>query len=138
MLRAKNLLSVIGQHETRRTDIFIEVPEITTFTLEFPLGIKATGKTSAAERVNILHADCENGWYELQPFQEYKGVKGKASDGQLLNVKIENQQARQMDNDALAIIEDSPVLVPGLNGMKDIAIVEAINKSAETGNRIML
>ena len=43
-----------------------------------------------------------------------------------------------MDNDALAIIEDSPVLVPGLNGMKDIAIVEAINKSAETGNRIML
>jgi len=131
-------LSVIGQHETRRTDIFIEVPEITTFTLEFPKGIKATGKTSAAERVNILHADCENGWYELQPFQEYNGVKGKASDGQQLNIRIENQQARQMDNDALAILNDSSVLVPGEDGMKDIVIVEAINESAETGKMVRL
>ena len=106
--------------------------------MEFPDGIAAHGRTTGRESINILRADCENGWYQLSPFQSYNGVGGKASDGKLLNTFIENQQARQMDDDALAILEDRPVMVPGTDGMKDIAIVEAINQSAETGEKIML
>ena len=131
-------ISVTASHKNTRPEIFKEVAETTIFNFDFPEGIKASGKTSAAESVNILRADCENGWYELSPFQAYNGVTGKASDGTLLNTYIENQQARQMDDDALAILENRPVMVPGDEGMKDVNIVEAINKSAETGEMVRL
>lgn len=131
-------LSVMARHENTRPEVYKEVAETTIFNLDFPEGILANGKTTAAERVNILRADCEKGWYELSPFQSYNGVQGKTSDGTLLNTYIENQQARQMDDDALAILENKPVMVPGEDGMKDITIVEAINESAITGRVVQL
>ena len=131
-------LSVTGRNITNRPDVFKEVAEITMFDLEFPDGTKSSGKTTAADTVNILRADCKNGWYQLTPFQAYNGVQGKASDGTLLDKPIENQQARQMDNDALAILEDRPVKVPGEEGIKDIIIVEAINESDRTGKPVKL
>ncbi|MGB7394140.1 MAG: Gfo/Idh/MocA family oxidoreductase [Pricia sp.] len=131
-------LSVTGSTENTRPEMFKEVAETTTFNLDFPKGIKASGKTTAAESVNILRADCTDGWYQLTPFQAYNGVQGKASDGTQLDTYIKNQQARQMDDDALAILEDRPVMVPGEEGMKDIVIVEAINESAKTGKAIQL
>ena len=65
-------------------------------------------------------------------------MQGKVSDGTLLNTYIENQQARQMDDDAMAIMKDSPMMVPGEEGMKDIILLEAINESAQTGKKVML
>ena len=41
-----------------------------------------------------------------------------------------NQQARQMDDDALAILNNTEVLVPGEEGLRDIRIVKAILASA--------
>ncbi len=131
-------LAVTGRIENSRPEIFKEVAEVTNFEFDFPEGIRASGKTTAAETVNILRSDCAKGWYELSPFQAYNGVQGKASDGTLLNTYIENQQARQMDDDALAILQNRPVMVPGKEGMKDIVIVEAINASAKTGKTIKL
>ncbi len=131
-------LSLTAHHENTRPQIYKEVPETSIFNLDFPNGVKASGKTTGRENANILHADCKDGWYQLQPFQAYRGVQGKASDGTLLNTYIENQQARQMDDDALAIIEKRPMMVPGEEGMKDIIIVEAINESAKTGKVIKL
>lgn len=131
-------VSVVAHHENTRPEVYKEVPETSIFALDFPDGIQATGKTTAAETVNILHADCEKGWYELSPFQAYNGVTGKASDGTLLSTYIENQQARQMDDDALAILENRPLMVTGEEGMRDIVIVEAINESAKTGQTVRL
>lgn len=131
-------LSVTAHHENTRPEVYKEVQETTIFKLDFPNAIHTSGKTTAAEHVNILRAECQNGWYELSPFQAYRGVKGKASDGTLLNAYIDNQQARQMDNDALAILENRPMMVPGEEGMKDIAIVEAINESARKGETIKM
>ena len=131
-------IAVSARHENTRPEVFKEVAETSIFQFDFPNGIKGDGKTTATENINILRADCENGWYELKPFQAYNGVKGKTSDGTLLNTYIENQQARQMDDDALAILENRPVLVPGEDGMKDIVLLEAINKSAQTGRKVKL
>ncbi|MEM9143826.1 MAG: Gfo/Idh/MocA family oxidoreductase [Bacteroidota bacterium] len=131
-------LSVTGRHENTRPEVFKEVAETTIFSLDFPSGITAQGKTTAAESINILQANCEKGWYKLSPFQAYNGVRGSASDGTQLNIYIENQQAKQMDDDAMAILNDTPVMVPGSNGMKDIAIIEAINESARTGKSVKL
>ena len=131
-------IAVIGKHENTRPEVYKEVPETSIFEFDFPNGSIGDGKTTATQSVNLLHADCEKGWYELEPFQAYNGVQGRSSDGTLLNTYIENQQARQMDDDALAIMENRPMMVPGEEGMKDIVLLEAINESAETGKKVML
>lgn len=105
----------------------------TEFELELPDGIRAQGRTSFVEGMNRLRVDSENGWYELSPMQSYTGVKGRTSDGKRLNQPIDNQQARQMDDDALAILEHRAVLAPGEEGQKDIRVIEAIIRAAQTG-----
>ena len=131
-------IAVTATHSTNRPEIFTEVDETTFFNLEFPSGAVASCKTSFGESLNELRVDCERGWYYLEPFQSYSGVRGETSDGIILKSMRRNQQAVQMDDDALAIIHDTPVLVPGEEGLKDIAIVEAIYRSAATGERVKL
>lgn len=131
-------IAVTSRHETTRPDIYKEVDEITVFDLEFPSGAIAKCKTSFAESINYLRANCEEGWYELKPFQAYSGVKGETSDGLKLNFTIANEQSKQMDDDALAIINDTNMIAPGEEGMRDIAIVEAIYKSAAIEKRVEL
>ncbi|WP_282019016.1 Gfo/Idh/MocA family protein [Salegentibacter mishustinae] len=132
-------ISVSARHIINRAEIFDEVDETTTFNLEFPNGITADCKTSFGENLNNLEVNCEDGWYYLRPFQSYSGVKGKASDGTVLPPFGKNQQAVQMDDDALAIIQDKPVLVPGGDGLKDIIILEKIYESAsKNGERLNL
>ena len=86
--------------------------------------------------MNDLHVTCKNGWYKLSPFQSYNGINGETSSGVKLNATIPNQQARQMDDDALAIIQQKPVLVPGEEGLKDIRVVEAIYRSVAAKGRV--
>ncbi|WP_417360859.1 Gfo/Idh/MocA family protein [Galbibacter sp.] len=123
-------IAVSARHQTKRPEIYHEVDEATLFDFKFQDGSTASGKTSFGENINNLKVDCEAGDYYLSPFQSYSGVSGAASDGTELKPFKGNQQAKQMDFDALAIIEDKAVLVPGTEGLKDIAIVEQIYKSA--------
>jgi len=135
---AEEPISVLAKQMTTRPEIFTETDETTHFTLEFPSGAIAHGKTSVGKSMHELYVDCQKGWYTLAPFSMYAGVQGKASNGILLNTYIENQQARQMDDDAQAIINTTEVIVPGEEGMKDIKIVEAIYTSAKQGTKINL
>ena len=131
-------VSVSARIENSRPDLF-KVDETTFFELEFPNGIMAQCKTSFAENINHLKIDCSSGWYELKPFQSYNGVKGKTSSGKSFSPFSGNQQAKQMDDDALAIIQNQSPLVPGEEGLRDIEIVESIFKSAQSGGtRILL
>lgn len=114
---------------------FMHTDPETKFTLEFPEDILATCKTSTINFVNRLRVDCEKGWYELQPMQTYSGVVGRTSDGKKLNQTIVNQQATQMDNDSLAILRNTDVLVSGEEGLKDIRVVTAAHQSAQNGSK---
>lgn len=131
-------IAVTAEHSTTRPEIYDEVDETTPFKLEFPSGAVANCKTSFGANLNDLKVSCENGWYGLSPFQAYNGIKGMTSDGIKLNAPIENEQAKQMDDDALAIINKSEVIVPGEEGLRDIRVVEAIFQSAKTGQRIII
>jgi len=91
----------------------------------------AIGETSFGKSMNYLDIDCSDGWYHLRPFQSYTGVQGKTSDGTELPPDPNHQQARQMDNDALAIKENKEPIVPGEDGLADVRIVEAIMESSE-------
>lgn len=135
-LHEEPILVKSAKQFTKRPEAFKEVDETTEFELVFPSGIVATGKTSVGNGYNHLKVSCENGWYELQPMQSYSGVKGLTSDGILLDKYIKNQQAQQMDNDALAILNQQAVIVPGLDGLRDIRIVNAIQEAARTGSEV--
>ncbi|HEX8061124.1 MAG TPA: Gfo/Idh/MocA family oxidoreductase [Cyclobacteriaceae bacterium] len=116
---------------------FSEVEESLEFTLEMPDNVKALCKTSYSEDMNILHADAERGWFEIGPAYEYKGIKGKTSDGKMKLPKV-NQQAREMDNIAMAIKESRPSPVPGEMGRQDVKILTAIYQAMKSGERIMI
>lgn len=77
------------------------------------------------------------GWYRLRPFQSYSGVQGETSGSTQLPPAPDHQQARQMDNDALAIKENTPPVVPGEDGLADIRIVNAIRESSRRGGEWM-
>lgn len=123
-------VAVRGRQWSER-NMYDEVDEFTEFELRFPDGITAKGETSFGKSMNYLHVDCSDGWYELQPFQSYRGVRGKTSKGKILKPCGCNQQALQMDDDALAIINGKEPMAPGREGLKDIRIIRAVMESSQ-------
>lgn len=129
-------LAVMAQ-EVNERPAFTEADENTLFQLEFPSGALATCATSFAMNINYLNVTAEKGWYNLSPFQAYRGVKGMSSNGPL-NFTIENEQTKQMDDDCLAIMNKTAPIVPGEEGLADIRVVNAIQLSAKLGRRVEL
>jgi glucose-fructose oxidoreductase len=131
-------MAVTAKASTTRPEIYKEVEETMVFNLEFPGGATAACEASFGKGMSDLKVTCEKGWYTLSPFQAYNGINGITSDGIRLNATIPNQQAKQMDDDALAIIDNTPVLVPGEEGLKDTIVVEAIYRSAAANARVII
>lgn len=132
-------VSVTARQLNTRTNIYRDVDEEMHFELKFPSGIVATCRTSFARGLNDLEVTCEKGWYKLSPFQSYGGVQGMTSTGTKLPPDPSNQQARQMDNDSIAIMKNKTPVVPGEEGLKDIHIVEGIFESSrKEGARVQL
>jgi len=128
-------IAVTARASTTRPEIYTEVEETMAFELDFPGGVTGVGEASFGKRMGKLHVTNERGWYELAPFQSYSGVKGTTSDGLVLDATVPNQQAKQMDDDAAAIMHDTPLLAPGEEGLKDTIVVEAIYRAAASGKK---
>lgn len=131
-------IAVTARASTTRPEIYFEVEETMEFDLEFASGTTAYGMASFGKGINDLKVTCEKGWYGLSPFQAYNGINGITSDGIKLNAPIANEQAKQMDDDAISILNNQPMLVPGEEGLKDIRVVEAIYKSVATKGRVVI
>ena len=112
----------------------IEADEVTSYQLQFPSGTVANCDTGFHANFNYLKVFCEKGWYELDPFSSYNGIKGKKSKGEF-NFPQVNQQARQMDEVAWCIMNDKPMRVKGEEGLKDIIVVEKIQESIALGGK---
>ncbi len=128
-------IAVTAKIDHARPDEFT-ADEIMFFDLEFPSGIVSNCMTSLAHRVNELHVTARNGWYEMKPFMSYGGIRGETSDRKVLEESVPNQQAHQMEMDALSILNEKPMQVPGEEGMLDMRVVDAAFKSAKTGKRV--
>ena len=130
-------ISVSAQDLSRRTEKY-EAEETVTFQVQFPSGAIGNGHTSFYEGVNHLYTKAQNGWYTLDPFSAYRGIKGNSSSGPL-DYPVINQQAAQMDGVAQSIKNNEPMLVPGEEGLKDMIVVDAVYESIRNGGkRIML
>ena len=134
-------ISIVSANtSTTRPEIYKNgLDETTIATLEFNNGVLADIKTSFGENINMLDVNCDNGLIKLAPYQAYTGAKGNSPLGDInFAYQIPWQQAKQMDDDALNIMQEKPMQVPGEEGLRDIRIVEAIYKSASGGRQVKL
>ncbi|MEO6221114.1 MAG: Gfo/Idh/MocA family oxidoreductase [Ginsengibacter sp.] len=131
-------IAVTAQEIITRPKIYSEVDEGMKYKLEFASGAVANCETSFGKNMNTLNVTCTKGWYKLDPFSAYSGVAGTTSDGLELNASIPNEQAKQMDDDAIAIRENKPVMVPGEEGLKDIKVVQAVYRSVKEKGRVVI
>jgi len=125
---------------TTRPEIYKNgLAETATATLQFPGGVIANIKTSFGENINFLNIACEKGDIKMEPYSAYAGVKGTSPLG-VINFPFDVpwEQANQMDDDAMSIMQGKPMQVPGEEGLRDIRIVQAILESASSGKSVAL
>jgi glucose-fructose oxidoreductase len=130
----ENPISVSAQEFSTRPDYFKGTDETITAQFKFKSGAVGTIMTSHNANANRLHAKCEKGWFELDPASTYIPLAGRTSKGEL-NFKQESQQKLQMDDFAKHILLETPNLVPGEMGKRDMMLVEAIYKSIREGGK---
>jgi len=120
------------------TGYFKEVEAGVNWQLHFADGSVADCRTSYAQNMQgKLRAEAANGWFELEPAYAYGGLAGKTSqnDGKL-DLPNLNQQAAQMDDFAQCVLQNKPTRVPGEMGLRDVQLLEAIYRAAETGKSV--
>lgn len=120
----------------KKPEIFQDVEETITWQMEFAGGAVCEARSSYAEGGNDFRAESEKGWVEFTSAYIYRGLAATSSRGPLSYRNPEvNQQALQMDAFALDVMNNTPSLVPGEMGRRDMAIVEAIYASAASGGK---
>ena len=131
---------VSAKTSTTRPEIYKNgLDETVVATLEFPGGVFANIKTSFGENTNFMNIACEKGDIKIAPYSGYNGIKASSPLGEIYTpYDVPGQQARQLDDDAMSIMQKKPMLVPGEEGLRDIRLVEAIYKSAAEGKRVDL
>lgn len=130
-------IAVTAQSSTTRPEIYKEVEETMMFQLQFPSGALAACHTSFGIQMNYLQVNYEKGWLKMEPFSSYSGNKGSHSSG-IIDFPLNNQQAKQMDEDCLAIMNGTQLIAPGEEGLRDIKVVEAIYQAAKNGGTVKI
>jgi len=116
---------------------FNGVEESLTWQMEMPKGIICEGQASYSQNMNYLKAEAEKGVFELTSAFNYSGQAGNTPAGQMDFPRV-NQQAKQMDDFALAIKDKRPTSVPGEMGRRDVRIIEAIYEAMNTGKKVTI
>ena len=128
--------SVTAQYAPKtRPQQFDEVEEALSWQFRFPGGAVADCRSSYVENMSSLRADAARGWFALDPAFGYGGLKGTTSQGPM-NIANVPQQARQMDDFADCILHHKPTRVPGEMGLRDVQLLEAIYRAADTGRPV--
>jgi len=119
--------------------IFSETEESISWQMEFPSGAAANCNTSVNYNIDRLYTSADEGSFELSPALSYGPFEGKSSKGPL-KFPVINQQQTQMDEIAKVLLENKklPNHITGEEGLKDIKIINAIYKAAETGKKVSI
>lgn len=133
-------IAVTAQYgSVNNKDRFSEVEESMTWQMEFPGGAISNCACSYGFNIDRFFASADEGFFELSPALSYGPFKGKTTNGNL-NFAVINQQATQLDEIGQLILANKPLPthITGLEGIKDIKIIEALYRSATTGKKIQL
>lgn len=113
------------------------VDETILFQLGFPSGAVASClSTYSMNHLDRFFLNGEKGFAELHPSTGYGPIRGRTHQGELTNPHITHQTV-QMDAMAGIILEGEQPVVPvnGEEGVKDLAIIEAIYEACRTGKK---
>ncbi|WP_019990327.1 Gfo/Idh/MocA family protein [Rudanella lutea] len=118
---------------------FKEVEETMSWQFRFPSGAMSNSTTSYTAGVERLYASCEKGWFELSPAFGYGPLKGRTSKGPI-EMPVVNHQAAHMDGVSKTLMEGKPLPdhITGEEGKRDVRLLQAIYRAAETGRTINL
>ena len=116
------------------------VDETITFQMGFPSGAVASClSTYSMNNLDKFFLNGTKGFAEMQPSTGYGPIKAWTNKGPIEAEHI-THQTTQMDEMAAIILDGKKPLIPvdGVEGWKDMVIVDAIYKAAKTGEKIML
>ncbi len=116
------------------------IDETIQFQFGFPGGATASClSTYSMNNLDRFFLNGENGFAELQPSTGYGPIKGRTNKGELTHPHVTHQTV-QMDEMAGIILQGNKPVVPvdGLEGLKDMKIIDAIFLAAKTGKKIDL
>ena len=114
-----------------------DMEETIAWEMEFPNGAVAHCLSSYVANDNFVRVTSENGTFGLRPAFSYDPVEGFFRGGDM-SFPRQNQQAVQMDAFARNILDGTPVVASGEEGLQDMKMIEAIYKAAKTGKRVTL
>ena len=119
--------------------LYKEVEESINWQMEFPSGAMATCNASNASSMDRLLASAENGIFELSPAISYGPFKGRTRDGEF-NFPMTNHQQVQMDEMAKVLLNNQsfPDHIGGIEGWKDLKVIDAVYKAAKSGKRVLV
>lgn len=130
-------VKVTAHSETRRPEIFTEVPEHWEWELVWESGRKSQHVASFGENGMHLKMKLPDGDLICQDAFAYEPGRLITPDGEEPFQQI-FQQKRQIDGQALAIMNRHPVLTPAEMGRRDIYVMEKIMESAVAEEEIPL
>jgi predicted dehydrogenase len=135
-------VEVSGRGWTHKPEYYREVEEHMAFELRFPQGISLQASCSfGAAQSSILHVIGEKGWATLNPAYEF--AKFRRLCGEIGGRWFErefpalDEFALELDTFADAIRRGRDPEPDGREGLKDVAIMQAIYKSAAEGRPLL-
>lgn len=116
------------------------IDETITFQMGFPGGaIASCLSTYAMNNLDKFFLNGTKGFAEMQPSTGYGPIKAKTHKGEI-DIPHVTHQTVQMDEMAAIILDGKKPIVPvdGIEGWKDMKIIDAIFKAVKTGEKVML
>jgi glucose-fructose oxidoreductase len=123
------------EHPKTRPEIFADVEEGLDWTMEFESGAKAELMSSYNRNDGRFRAEAAKGWANFEPAFGYNGIRAATSAGPMPFPPLPSQQAVQIDAFAAAVRDNTPSIVPGEMGRRDMCVIEAIYAAMSSGKR---
>lgn len=125
-------IEILGTRHKSNPELYKHVEDLNTFVLRFPGGAEGVGATAYSFNANNFRVYGNGGVLDAEPATGYGGHKFRLN-GQPIEVTAANQWAAQMDHLSECVRNSSKTLIaPGEMGLRDIKIIEAVLRSAET------
>jgi predicted dehydrogenase len=131
-------LSVSARQTITNPSWFKGIDESMLFTMTFPSGLVASCSSSYVTRLSRWTVSTDSAAFGLEPALYYHNLKGFRSDGKPLVFPDIDQFAAEMDDFARCVRDGHPTRVPGEEGLRDVRIIEALYRSAETARDVRL
>jgi predicted dehydrogenase len=131
-------IEVYGTRDKLDVPRFKEVEDVNHFNLVFPNGVQGIGATAYSWNANNFRVYGDKGNITAEPSTGYYGHKFTLN-GKPFEVAEANQWAKQMDHFSECIMDPTKkLIIPGEMGLRDIRIIDAILRSADTKSPIKL